>query len=219
MPRISKTETTDAEQHPGFIGLDADNVQKGSAGIKEGRLVETVSCTPVKNAAVAFLHSHHRWWKKAGEKMRKEKGGRREADAQTSSLGGRSGRDIVAGGNPPLASLTFSSAASPYQSPRLYSVEGIPLRSALFTTSPLLHHVPAYPLIFPANCQHYYFHRGRCRNRKRHFPCNLYNSRPTEGFPSRFPIVCLSLPSYSTHGTCGIMPRVYSSTFKAHIGK
>lgn len=104
--------------------------------------------------------------------------GRRDADAQTSSPGGGGGEGrrperadgTVAGGNPPPASLTFSSAASPYRSPRLYSVEGIPLRSALFTASPLLLHVLAYPLIYAANCQHYYFHSARRRKRKKEFP-------------------------------------------------
>lgn len=61
MLHTCKTETTDGEQkelhteqHLGFIGLDADDVQEGSARSADGGSQLHLG----QNAAVAFLHHH-----------------------------------------------------------------------------------------------------------------------------------------------------------------
>lgn len=74
--------------------------------------------------------------------------------------------DTVVEGNPPPASLTFSSAPHCLTMPvpfTSFTVKGIPLHSGLVTpaSSHKLHNISFYPAVFEINCWHYYFQMGR----------------------------------------------------------
>lgn len=75
--------------------------------------------------------------------------------------------DTQAEGNPPPASLTFSSAPRRLTMPVLFTsftVKGIPLLSVQ-VAPPLsllrLYHITAYPAVFALNCWHHYFQMGK----------------------------------------------------------
>lgn len=74
--------------------------------------------------------------------------------------------DTVVEGNPPPASLTFSSAPHCITMPvpfTSFTVKGIPLHSGLVTpaSSHKLHNISLYPAVFEINCWHCYFQMGR----------------------------------------------------------